>query len=176
VDQIAAAAGVSRPTVFTSVGGKPALLEAAWNVALVGDDEPVALPDRVRSREIMAESDPSVFLSAYVALVVEVHTRVAGIFDAVRAAATADPAIGELYDKIQAERYVGATHVVELLLSKGQLRPGLTRAVAVDVLWALIEPTMYRLFVHERGWPVEQYRRWLDQTLQGQLLPVRADR
>src|SRR6185369_15389921 len=54
VDQIAQAANVSRATVFASLGGKPALLKAAYDVAIVGDDEPVPLPARPRSRLIQA--------------------------------------------------------------------------------------------------------------------------
>src|ERR1700694_4244832 len=43
IEQIARAAGVSRATVFTSVGGKPVLLKAAYDVALIGDDDAVPL-------------------------------------------------------------------------------------------------------------------------------------
>lgn len=174
IDQIAETAGVGRATVFTAVGGKVALLEAAWNVALVGDDEAVALPDRPESRAIMAEPDPRRFLSRYIALVVEIDARSAGIYEAVRGAATADPAIEALYTKIQAGRYTGATHVVELLRSKGGLRPDLAPETATDILWTVLEPMLYRLLVHERGWPLDRYRVWLDQTLQGQLIAVAA--
>ena len=45
VDAIAERAGVSRKTVFTSVGGKVGLLKLAIDWALAGDDEPVALDD-----------------------------------------------------------------------------------------------------------------------------------
>ena len=38
IDAIAAAAHVSRRTVFNSVGGKAALLKLAWDWAVVGDD------------------------------------------------------------------------------------------------------------------------------------------
>src|SRR5215472_734490 len=46
VDAIAAAAGVSRKTVFASVGGKAAALKLAIDWAIVGDDEPVPLLGR----------------------------------------------------------------------------------------------------------------------------------
>ena len=46
IDAIAEAAGVGRATVFTSVGGKAALLRLAYDIAIVGDDEPVPLPQR----------------------------------------------------------------------------------------------------------------------------------
>jgi len=57
IDAIAEAADVGRATVFAAVGGKAELLKAAYDVALVGDDEPVALPDRPASRRVMAEPD-----------------------------------------------------------------------------------------------------------------------
>lgn len=40
-DDIAAAAAVSRATVFSAVGGKPLLLKLAYDVAVVGDDAAV---------------------------------------------------------------------------------------------------------------------------------------
>ena len=58
VDAIAERAGVSRKTVFTSVGGKVGLLKLAIDWALVGDDEPVALDDRPVVRELVRETDP----------------------------------------------------------------------------------------------------------------------
>ena len=42
VDAIAEAAGVSRKTVFTSVGGKADALKFALDWAVTGDDAPVA--------------------------------------------------------------------------------------------------------------------------------------
>ena len=46
IDAIATAAGVSRKTVFDSVGGKAQLMKLAYDFAIVGDDEPVPLADR----------------------------------------------------------------------------------------------------------------------------------
>src|SRR2546426_12500193 len=68
IDDIAAAAGVSRATVFSSVGGKPVLLKTAFDVAIVGDDEPVSLPDRPRSKAIREEPDQRRYLALYAGL------------------------------------------------------------------------------------------------------------
>src|SRR2546428_11926576 len=46
VDAIAEEAGVGRATVFTSVGGKATMLKTAYDIAIVGDDEAVPLPQR----------------------------------------------------------------------------------------------------------------------------------
>src|SRR4029077_18546075 len=59
IDAIAERAGVSRATVFTSVGGKPALLKAAWATAFAraaGGGEGVPLFDRPRSVEVRTET------------------------------------------------------------------------------------------------------------------------
>ena len=46
IDAVAESAGVSRRTVFQSVGSKVELLKTAWDWAVVGDDEPVPVADR----------------------------------------------------------------------------------------------------------------------------------
>src|SRR5262252_1922799 len=43
---VAAAAGVARPTVFAAFGSKPALLQQVLDEALAGDDEPVPVAQR----------------------------------------------------------------------------------------------------------------------------------
>ena len=52
IDAVATAAGVSRKTVFDSVGGKAQLMKLAYDFAIVGDDEPVALAERPEMRAI----------------------------------------------------------------------------------------------------------------------------
>src|SRR6202012_1020222 len=46
IDAIAQAAEIGRSTVFTAAGGKPQLLKAAYDRAVVGDDEQVPLAKR----------------------------------------------------------------------------------------------------------------------------------
>src|SRR5882757_3375226 len=58
LDAIAKVAGVSRATVFTSVGGKPALLKAAFRLAFGraagAPDDAMPLYERPRSLEVRA--------------------------------------------------------------------------------------------------------------------------
>src|SRR5690242_8489793 len=58
VEAVAERAGVSRRTVFSSVGSKVELLKTAWDWAVVGDDEPVAVADRPEIARMRAETDP----------------------------------------------------------------------------------------------------------------------
>ncbi len=170
IDEIARAAGVSRATVFTSVGGKPALLKAAYDIALVGDDEAVPLVERESSKLIRGEPDARRYLERYAELASEIAGRIAIISEVVRGAAGADPDARSLYEKMQAERLIGARHIVDDVEAKGGLRRGLRADAAVDIVWTLIEPGLYVRLVHERGWSTTLYARWLAETLEAQLL------
>src|SRR3954447_15408302 len=57
VSDVAWTAGVSRATVFNSVGGKAALLRACYDVATVGDDDPTPLPQRPAMVAIVDQPD-----------------------------------------------------------------------------------------------------------------------
>ena len=46
IDEIAAAAGVSKPTVFTAVGNKTQLLKVVRDVAMAGDDAAAPVAER----------------------------------------------------------------------------------------------------------------------------------
>lgn len=173
IDAIADAAGVSRATVFTAVGGKAALLKTAYDVALVGDDEPVALPDRADSRAIRAEPDPHRYLERYAVLVTELGSRVAPIHEAIRGAASADSAVRPVWEKIQHERRIGAAHVVADTAAKGSLRPGIDEEIAADVVWVLIDPGLHHMLVNGRGWPLERFGAWLAESLVHELLDER---
>jgi AcrR family transcriptional regulator len=170
IDAIAEAAGVSRATVFTAVGGKAALLKTAYDVALVGDDEPVALPDRADALAIRAEPDPRRYLERYAALVTGLGGRVAPIYEAVRGAASADPEVRPVWDKIQQERRIGAAHVVADTAAKGPLRCGIDEEGAADIVWVLNDPGLYHLLVNRRDWSRERFAAWLAASLQHELL------
>src|SRR5215470_10804374 len=58
IDDIAAEAGVARPTVFAAVGPKPAILKAVVDQAMAGDDAPVRVAARPWFREALDEPDP----------------------------------------------------------------------------------------------------------------------
>jgi AcrR family transcriptional regulator len=171
IESIAEAAGVSRATVFTSVGGKPELLKRAYDIALVGDDAQVPLAERERSKAIRAEPDDTRYLDLYAGLVTEINGRLAAIYEAVRGAASADPDVRAVFEKIQTERRIGAGHVIGDVLAKGRLRDGLDAEAAADLMWVLNDAGLLFLLVHGRDWSVDRFRTWLAATMREQLLP-----
>ena len=172
VDDIAEAAGVGRATVFASVGGKPVLLKQAYDVAIVGDDEAVALVERPRSQAIQRDMDPRRLLAGYAELASEVTGRVAGIYEAVRGAAGADAEARKLWEEVLRQRRAGMDNLIRAVASKVSLREGLDRESAADIAWVLTDPWLYQMLVRRRGWTVDRYRAWLAETLQAQLLPA----
>jgi AcrR family transcriptional regulator len=171
VQLIADTAGVSRATVFNSVGGKAALLRAAYDMATVGDDEPVPLPQRPDALAIRAEPDPARAIEMYAALATNVGGRLAGIYEAFRNAAGVDSEVSAMWEQIQAERLGGARGFVHIIAAKGT---GLARppADAGDLIWALIDTSLYHRLVIERDWTSQRFQTWLADTMKAQLLPA----
>jgi AcrR family transcriptional regulator len=170
IEEIAAASGVSRATVFTSVGGKPKILKTALDVAIVGDDEPISLPERPRSKAIRAEPDPRKYLALYAELVTEMDGRLASIHEVVRGAAGVDPDARALWESHLAQHRQGAANVISDLMRKGGIREGLDAEAAADIVW-LLGPGAYHMLVNRRGWSPDRFRAWLAETFISQLLP-----
>jgi AcrR family transcriptional regulator len=169
-DAVAAAAGVSRKTVFTAVGGKVELLKTALDWAVAGDARPVALADRPEIRELLALSDPAVLLAGWIALQVAIDARVSGLFHALEVAAETERGAWELLATLQDQRLAGATHIVDRVAELGALRAGIERGDAIDIAWLSSDPVLFDRMVRVRGWSVDRFESWLAATLAGQLL------
>lgn len=169
IDEIADEAEVSRPTVY-AVGGKAQLLKVVRDVAMAGDDEPVPIPDRAPVAEMKAAPDPEATLRLHARNVAGIAARYADISEVLRQAAGADPELRQLWDDSEQQRLDGATIVIDDVLEKGTLKPGLDRDQAIDILWLLMAPDhLHRL--RRRGWDQTAYENWLADALVGELLP-----
>jgi AcrR family transcriptional regulator len=172
IEEIAAAAGVGRATVFTSVGGgKPELLKEAYRLAVRGPANASSpLGQQSRSRRISAEADAYELLAGYAGVMVEVGRRLAPLYEAVRAAAHADAEARELWQLITEERRTAATGIVRRLVERNTLLHSLDRQSASDILWVLNDPALYQLLVTQRRWTQRRFRSWLTRSMQTQLL------
>jgi AcrR family transcriptional regulator len=170
IDAIAAAARVSRRTVFNSVGGKVVLLKLAMEWAIVGDDEPVPLADRPAIKAIQAESDPRKALALWAQTVVGVASRVAPVSAVLTAAADTDPAAAQLFSELARNRMFGATEFVRYLASLEGLAAGVSEQQAADLCWSLMDGHLYHLLVTQRGWTTVSFTQWLADSLAATLL------
>jgi AcrR family transcriptional regulator len=167
---IAAAAGVSRKTVFDSVGGKAQLVKLAYDYAIVGDDEPVPLADRAEVAALEAEPDPARRLAAYAAMVVNIDIRIAPVWVALEGAAATDAEARALYQELVDQRRSSMQGPALGMAAAGELRPGLTADMAADLMWLYNDPTVFDKLVQQRGWSIDQFRAWLARSLQMDLL------
>ena len=170
IDTVADAAGVSRKTVFTAVGGKVELLKTALDWAVAGDDAPLALSERPAIRKLLAGGDPVELLAAWVRAIVEIDVRVAGLFAALEIAADADDEARRLLQEYRRQRLAGGQEVVRRLSQLDALGDGLSRAKAIDVAWLATDPVIFTRFVKDRGWTVKAFEAWLQRSLVAQLL------
>ena len=157
IDAVAERAGVSRKTVFTSVGGKPALIKLAWDWALAGDDVPVVLDDRPVVRQMLAETNPRTVVAEWARLVCTIASRLAPLYGVLQNAAEADPEVAEVHATSERNRLGAARAFVSHLDEIGGLRAGLDVDQAMEAAAVLMDPMPYRRLVADAGWRFDDY-------------------
>lgn len=161
---------MSRRTVFSSVGGKAALLKLAWDWTLAGDDEPVAMVDRPAVQRMLTETDPRRLVSLWCTNAVHVTSRAAQLGRALRLAAGIDPEAAELLHLVESESLAGARAFVGQIERLGGLRAGLSVAQAADLVWAHMDASLYEPQVVKRGWTLAAYQSVLERAIAAVIL------
>ena len=168
IEEIAAEAGVARPTVFAAVGPKSAILKAVVDQAMSGDDAPVPVADRPWFTEALDEPDPVRSVHLHARNLCWILQRVAPLLRALEAAAAVDEDAAALWADLRRQRRAGTASVAANLAAKTTLR--CEEQMLADMLFTLPPDAYYRL-VHEEGWPVEKFQEWLATLLQRVCLP-----
>ena len=158
VRDIAREAGVAVETVYSVVGSKRELLKVAMDVAIVGDDEPVALADRHEFASL-AQGDRPTRLAYAAAMMADQYSRVAALHHALEQGSETDEELAGL--RRHAHEQQITTFAEGLTLALGR-RPD---PELVDGLQAIASPATYLHLIRMAGWTQEQYQQWLGQTL-----------
>ena len=153
---IAAEAGVSAQTVFTQ-GAKPALLLAAVDRGLTGDDEEVPLLAREGFRAFLAEQDRPRKLAMLRELAVAYYSGARSMLRVFRNAAGGDPELAAAWEEYERRRYQDSRAITESFAP--MLRLDLD--VATDVCWSIAGLEFVDGLIRVRGWTVEEYADWL---------------
>ncbi|MEU4328542.1 TetR/AcrR family transcriptional regulator [Nonomuraea dietziae] len=169
LQDVADKAGVAVQTIYFVFGNKRALLKELVDVTIAGDDEPVATMDRPWYAAALAADTAQDMVRAYVAGTTSVLERVAPIGRVLEAAVASDPEVAALWPHDVDPRYVVQQGAAKALVAKPGARAELSAEEAADLLYGVLSPELYLLFVHERGWPRERWERWAEQTLRAQL-------
>ena len=166
VAAVAADAEVSVDTIYKGFGGKLGLLEAAWWRALEGRGEG---PAEQRADATARQGDARTMIATWARLSGEVAGEGSRLFALIRSLAVVDPAVGDLYQRIEKSRTDRMAHNAQLLAATGALRPGISVDQARDIMLAvsghLPEPLLDRA-----GWPAPDYVDLVNRILQAALL------
>jgi TetR/AcrR family transcriptional regulator of autoinduction and epiphytic fitness len=171
INAIAEAADVAVQTVYAVFSTKRAILTELLALRVVGDDDGTPLRDRSEWQAMEQERDPTRQLDLLASIATRIGARMSSLYAVMAAAAGADAEIAEMYRRQQDARYRDQRRVARYLARKHALKPGLSQTRATDIMWAIANPNTYRALVGERQWPVDEYQRWLGQTLASALLP-----
>jgi AcrR family transcriptional regulator len=166
IEAIANRARVSPQTVYNVVGGKAALFKAVYDVALVGDDEPVPMGRRPIFQQMTAATDARTCIALYARLGREIFVRIGPLITVVFVEGIGrDPDLRAFVDKVESERATGTAGMARHVATRFGLRPGLTEAEAADVLWTLTAPELADRLTRRRGWSMDRYEQWLARTM-----------
>lgn len=166
---VATVADVSVDTIYKAFGSKAGLVKAVYDVAIVGDDDAVALADRPFIQSLIAEPDTRRMIQAYSDFFANGADRVMPILLLVRSAA-GDPAVAEQWRAMQNERLIGMGAFAANIESRGDLRPDLPVGEARDIIWTYTAPDIYQLLVLDRQWSTERYGQFISDALTQALL------
>lgn len=162
---IAAEAGVSAQTVFTQ-GVKSALLLAAVDRSLVGDDEEVPLARRENYQRMLAEQDRVRKLARVREVALDILPQAGPMLWVFREAAGGDPDLAAAWAEYERRRYADYHALIE---SFGPLlRLDVDRTA--DVYWSVASFEVLDKFLRGREWAPEDFADWLVEFIDRMLL------
>jgi AcrR family transcriptional regulator len=170
VPAIATEAGVALKTVYVAFTTKAGVLHALWDDRLGGDDQPIPVLERPWYRQLISSNDPEQLLRATAHQSRIVKDRAGTVMRIVRHAAITEPAITDLWHRIETEFRTVLHGVAARLDTLRLLADRVDTATATDILWTLNHPDTWYLLVHRCGWTTDQYEQWVADTLCAQLL------
>lgn len=149
--EIAAAAGITRATLYLHFESKTSLLLqlVEWVDQVEGLAEHLA--------PMRESTDPIPRLDLAIELAARYEPRVHGLALVLDSLRQTDEAAAAAWDDRMTGRWAGMRSVVDLLADHGHLRAGLPRDAATDLLWTLIGVHFYHDLVVERGWPLGHF-------------------
>jgi AcrR family transcriptional regulator len=167
---IADRAGVALKTVYLAFGTKAGVLHGLWDVRLGGDDQPIPVTERPWYRQLLQAGDPHQLVRAAARQSRVTKDRAGDLMRIIRQAAVTEPALADLWDRIETEFRAVLGGLAERLAALGSLASGVDVTRATDLLWTLNHPDTWYLLVRQCGWTADAYEQWVGDTLSAQLL------
>jgi AcrR family transcriptional regulator len=169
IEAIASSAGFAPETVYMHFGTKAGLLSALLDVALVGDDAPVALLERSWMQAVRRLPDAESRIQMLARNTRRMLDRLGPIHAVMRGATLAEPDIAALAKRHAQRRLAGQATLVAWIAEVGGLRPDLPQVEATERFFALTSPELHHIFTRDLGWTARRYERWLERALLAEL-------
>ncbi|MGD0603977.1 MAG: TetR family transcriptional regulator [Streptosporangiaceae bacterium] len=164
IRSVAAAAGVSVASIELAFGTKAQLLKTAIDVAIAGDDDPVAILHRDWATAARAATTVHEFLTAVGRTLRPAMARSAGLVLAAYDAAGTDPPLRNLAEQLSAQRAATVAWIIDGITDRAALREGVSRRHAIDQVWLLMDPAVYDRLTRYRDWNPASYETWFTDT------------
>jgi AcrR family transcriptional regulator len=149
MDELAAAAGVSRATVFNRFGSKLGVLQALFTRAMEG-------PEMEAIREAVELADPVAALEAAIEGSCAIWESYAFIHEQLQAIVVLEPDASALVDQQREEQRADLLALARRLSRAGRLRPGLSEARAAAALHMLTSLESFLWLRREYGLSLRQ--------------------
>lgn len=161
LQDIAAAAGVSRQAIYLHFGSRTGLM-----VATVQYVDEVA-DFTARAKAACNTEDSRLALRLFVAFWAEYVPTIYGLAKRLYVLRGVDEgAVAAWQDRMDGLRNGPCRFLVERLEADGQLAPSWPTATAIDILWALLSVQTWESLVVERGWSQEAYASHLQAVIE----------
>ena len=167
---IAKEAGVAVQTLYLSFGSKTAILQAAFDMALKGSDDPNGILEADWFQRVLTEPDGPAALRLFCVESHHVIARGAPLFNAMRAAA-ADPEVAEMLAHNKDLRANAYRLIANALAGRDGFSPDLSAADALVIIYTVVSEDSFLLMVTERGWTQALWLAWTTETSLAQLFP-----
>src|SRR6478609_9265983 len=173
VADIAREARVAVDTIYATVGRKPELLREVLETALSGTDQVVPAQQRDYVLRVRAARSAKEKIAAYIDGLIEVQSRLAPIFLAMRDAAARDADSAALWTEISERRARNMREFAADLRATGELREDLSDGQVADMIWSMNGAEYWALLVGARGWTHERFAAFLSDAWTRVLLTSR---
>jgi AcrR family transcriptional regulator len=168
---IARLADVAVQTLYLSFGSKVAVLTAALDMAIAGDDEPVPVLERPWFARLRAEPDPGAALGILADSAAQIVDRVYPLWAAM-SNASADPELAEVRDRNKGQRFASHLPAIQELATRAGFNSQLSVERATESFYTLMSEETYGLLVAEHGWTAPEWSGWARHHIQAELFPA----
>lgn len=166
---VAERAGVAVQTVYFVFHTKAELLSRAYDFAVMGEGEPRIPEEQAWYQEMAAEPDVTGALRHLIRGVSDIIRRVTPLYVVGRASADSDEEIGRVQKFHEKWRADGYRAMLEVLLQKAPLRPGLDAERANHLLLLYAGPDVYHVLVDVYRWTHVDWVDWTVATIAAQV-------